>query len=89
MQACYEDGLRWNADVMGWVITRFTIEPDGTVSRAVEDHDAPDEKCPLPMRFPDPWVAACVVGAFKTLKFPAPKGGRLIVVYPIIFEPQR
>ena len=36
---------------------------------------------------PDPAVVECVVQGFKKVRFPAPKGGVLTVVYPIQFAP--
>jgi hypothetical protein len=32
-------------------------------------------------------VVACVVRGFGTIRFPAPEGGIVTVVYPIIFNP--
>jgi hypothetical protein len=36
---------------------------------------------------PDAKASACVVEAFKFLRFPEPQGGPLTLVYPIVFEP--
>lgn len=37
---------------------------------------------------PDKDVVRCVVAGFRELKFPVPQGGRVTVVYPIMFSPQ-
>ena len=36
---------------------------------------------------PDKDVVRCVVAGFRELKFPVPEGGRVTVVYPIVFAP--
>ncbi len=35
----------------------------------------------------DPEFANCIVATFRTLRFPAPDGGDVDVVYPLLFEP--
>ncbi|WP_433932718.1 AgmX/PglI C-terminal domain-containing protein [Sorangium cellulosum] len=36
---------------------------------------------------PDKDVVRCVIAGFRELKFPVPEGGRVTVVYPIVFAP--
>jgi hypothetical protein len=36
---------------------------------------------------PDDIAVDCVVGEFGKLQFPAPEGGMVTVVYPIMFNP--
>jgi hypothetical protein len=80
MQAkrCYTQGLAKDAALAGRVAARFVIENDGSVSSATSDPSST-------MR--DPSVVTCVVGVFKSLKFPPPQGGIVTVVYPLDFRP--
>jgi Ca-activated chloride channel family protein len=74
---CYENGLRSNPNLRGWVSTRFVIDRSGAVSAAsVASSD-----------LGDPAVAQCVVRSFGNMSFPAPEGGVVSVVYPIAFAP--
>ena len=36
---------------------------------------------------PDADVVGCVLRAFETLEFPPPVGGKVTVVYPVLFAP--
>jgi hypothetical protein len=76
-RVCYEQGLAGNPKLQGKVTVKFVIERDGTVSAAT---DAGSD-------LPDPAVVACIVKGYETLKFPKPDGGRVTVVYPIMFNP--
>lgn len=90
MKKCYEEGLGRNTNLKGRITTKFVIETDGSVSRADEIHAAPrsasssESSEPL---FADPQVVSCVVAKFRTLKFPQPDGGKVTVVYPLVFNP--
>ncbi|MFO0555894.1 MAG: AgmX/PglI C-terminal domain-containing protein [Polyangiaceae bacterium] len=61
-------------DPSGTVRVRFVIEEDGSV-RDVEDAGSD---------LADPSVVACVERAFEAMKFPAPTGGTIEVVYPVL-----
>jgi hypothetical protein len=74
---CFEDGLRGCPNLQERVVVRFVIGEDGRVASA---RDAGSN-------LPDARVVACVVGAFRTLRFPPPAGGRVTVVYPLLFRP--
>jgi hypothetical protein len=74
---CYESGLGRNPKLRGKVAIRFVIERDGTVSKQAISYN----------ELPDCVVAACVRDGFSGLKFPAPDGGIVTVVYPIMLEP--
>jgi hypothetical protein len=74
---CYENGLRTNPALTGRVATKFVIGRDGAVSMAA---DAGSD-------LPDQGVVSCVVRGFSNLSFPAPEGGTVKVVYPIVFAP--
>jgi hypothetical protein len=53
------------------------IERDGAVSNPLIEHNT----------LPDCKVAQCIRDAYPKLKFPAPDGGIVTVVYPIMLEP--
>ncbi|UQA56194.1 AgmX/PglI C-terminal domain-containing protein [Polyangium aurulentum] len=78
MRACYERGLKANPKLSGKMTVRFVIALDGNV--AVAESKAAD--------IPDPEVVRCVVSVVKSLVFPQPEGGIVIVQYPIAFSPQ-
>lgn len=74
---CYENGLRSNYNLRGRVAVRFVIGRDGSVSNV---GDAGSD-------IPDASVAECVRRSFYALSFPAPEGGIVTVVYPLVFRP--
>lgn len=74
---CYEDGLRRDRMLFGRVSVRFVINSQGRV----ENLGA------AKVELRDPAVANCVVEAFRPLQFPAPMGGFVTVVYPLLFSP--
>jgi hypothetical protein len=76
-RACYESGLRANPGLAGRVAVRFAIGRDGSVSNV--QNGGSD--------LPDSGVVSCVVRAYYGLTFPAPDGGIVTVVYPIMFTP--
>jgi len=74
---CYENGLRTNPSLQGRVAARFVIGRDGAVSSVTNgDSDLPNAS-----------VVQCVLRAYYDLTFPAPQGGIVSVVYPIVFSP--
>jgi hypothetical protein len=76
-RACYEKGLARNDQLTGKVTVRFVISREGKVSQAKDDgSDIPDSE-----------VRDCVIDAFTKLEFPAPEGGIVTVVYPIMLAP--
>ncbi len=88
IRACYEAGLKRNPNLRGKVTTRFTIGLDG---RAEEAKPEPPHARSTPDDAPALWdveVTACVAHVFSTLVFPAPNGGVVKVVYPIILNPE-
>jgi hypothetical protein len=74
---CYENGLRTNPNLAGGVTVRFSISREGAVSSTSDGGSS----------LPDQGVIGCVVRGFGNLSFPAPEGGIVTVVYPIIFNP--
>jgi hypothetical protein len=75
---CYENGLRTNPKLEGKVVIRFEIDKLGAVSTVAVVKDT---------TMPDRAVSACIERAFHGLSFPQPEGGKVVVVYPILFEP--
>jgi hypothetical protein len=74
---CYEQGLARNPNLQGRVSVRFQIAADGSVTRPTNGGSD----------LPDVGVVTCVVDAYSALSFPAPDGGAVTVVYPILFAP--
>jgi hypothetical protein len=74
---CYEQGLARDSNLEGRVQVRFVIDRDGSVRNVTDDGSD----------LPDLAVRDCVLEAFKLLKFPAPEGGIVTVVYPIMLAP--
>jgi hypothetical protein len=75
---CYEKALVSKPTLRGRVATRFVIGKDGSV---VSAQDAGSD-------LKDASVKACVQSRFRTMSFPSPKGGGVVVVvYPLLFQP--
>jgi type IV secretory pathway VirB10-like protein len=74
---CYENGLRNCPNLQGRVAVRFVIDIDGSVK---QPRDAGSDHA-------DASVTACVVEAFREIRFPPPEGGTVMVTYPILFSP--
>lgn len=76
-RGCYEDGLRSNPGLEGRVTARFVIARDGSVASVQSGGtDLPDAR-----------VVSCVLHAYTSLSFPAPKDGIVKVTYPLMFSP--
>lgn len=76
-RACYEAGLKRDPSLTGRVVTEFVIDRKGGVS-SVKLRES---------TLPDPVATDCIVEHFRELRFPAPDGGIVTVVYPIQFAP--
>jgi outer membrane biosynthesis protein TonB len=76
MRLCYENGMRRNRNLSGRITTKFVIGPDGAVKMVALACTS----------VPDDLVVECVLKAFGNLQFPAPDGGMVTVVYPIMFN---
>jgi TonB family protein len=79
---CYETGLARDPKLQGQVAVHFTIDREGHVATAEAG-----EPTKGAARVQDKAVEACVVARFSSLSFPAPEGGTVSVVYPIVFNP--
>lgn len=86
LRKCYEAGLARDPTIMGRVSVEFVIERDGSVSRARESREpSPEGGLAIPfMAVPE--VTACIVAAYRELRFP-PFWKPTTVVYPIVFAP--
>ncbi|WP_159397506.1 AgmX/PglI C-terminal domain-containing protein [Sorangium cellulosum] len=82
VRACYEDGLKRDPKLAGKVTACFVIEKDGAVGAHKVAGPAED-----PGTIPDPVVRDCIDKVLATLRFPAPQGGIVSVVYPILLSP--
>lgn len=78
IQKCYVSALRKRPDLAGKVIVRFAISPEGAVLEAQATES-----------IGEPSVDACIVKQVKSWKFPKPKGGKVFVTYPFVFQPDR
>jgi hypothetical protein len=73
---CFQNGLKHNPTLRGRVSVKFIIDRQGAVSMTADGGSD----------LPDPSVVGCVVRGFSNLSFPAPEGGMVTVVYPIMFS---
>ncbi|MGF1510380.1 MAG: AgmX/PglI C-terminal domain-containing protein [Myxococcota bacterium] len=74
---CYEKQLNADPDLGGKVSVHFTIAPTGSVARSSVRETSMDNQV----------VERCVAGVMKSLQFPRPRGGGIVVVtYPFVFS---
>jgi hypothetical protein len=78
LRECYVAGLARDRKLTGKIILRFVIGRDGGVLQA----SATDGTA-----MPDAAVIDCVLEQLRSFRFPAPEGGIVTVVYPIVFAP--
>ncbi len=73
---CYEKELKVKNRLTGKVSVNFTIAPTGRVARARVEETTMGA----------PTVERCVTGVMRSLRFPKPRGGGIVVVtYPFVF----
>lgn len=70
IRACYERALARDPGLAGKLTTRFVVDDSGD----------PTEVRTVSTTLPDADVIACIGVVYDTLKFPAPTGGRAVVV---------
>lgn len=103
MRACYEERLRKNPSIGGRIPVHLVVDGEGKVTYA-GDADRPPRNAPLLIALPslgasqpssaappldDPEVVRCVLGVFRSLRFPPPSGNRVAtVLYPLVFGVQ-
>ncbi len=75
-RACYESGLKKDPGLRGTVTVRFIIDSMGATENASLGGGT----------LPEPGVQSCVLGVYRTLSFPEPEGGKVMVTYPIDFQ---
>jgi TonB family protein len=75
--ACYSLGADANGKLSGMVTVKATVSPTGEVKEAGATKSTVKNKK----------VAACVVEAFRKIKFPPPEGGAAAVItFPMNFD---
>jgi uncharacterized protein len=75
---CHDDVLRQRPSTFGTVLIQFSVATDGRVTQARESAAESSIR--------DSALVACVVRAFKQLRFPAPIGGAWETTFPLRFE---
>ena len=76
---CYEKALLRQPGLSGKLVLRFIIAGDGRTSKVEIDPGS---------TLKDAAVEECVVKAARSMKFPTPTGGGVVVVkYPLLFRP--
>ncbi|GAC1351625.1 MAG: hypothetical protein NVSMB1_06430 [Polyangiales bacterium] len=75
-RACYEQGLKKDPGLKGTVAVRFIIDTTGAVESASSSGGS----------MSDGQVSSCVLSVYRTLSFPDPEGGKVMVTYPIDFQ---
>ena len=76
IQMCYERQLNKNPKLAGKVNFEWTIKSNGGVSGAKEKSSTLN----------DSTVSNCIKNVIVKMKFPKPKGGDVIIVFPFIFN---
>lgn len=77
LRGCYERALALAPSAAGQINVRFVIGADGRVSHARAEHTS----------LPDCAAVRCVLDVFRGLSFPAPDGGGVHVLYPVVLAP--
>jgi hypothetical protein len=75
---CYERALRVNSALQGKLMITVRIDPQGNVCSASVSQDA----------IHSPEVSNCVMGMFRSAKFPPPSGGCIDAQVPLSFVPR-
>lgn len=78
LKACYEEALKTDAKLAGKLSVRFVINTSGAPEK-VEKGDG--------TTLTDANMVQCSLKVFEGLKYPAPEGGIVTVIYPIEFSP--
>lgn len=73
---CYEKRLARKPGLSGKVSFEWTVKTNGSVSTVREKSSTLN----------DATVSKCVMGVIRKMKFPKPKGGEVIIVYPFFFQ---
>ncbi len=76
IRGCYERALLKEAGLAGKLVLEWTIEPTGIVSDIRVKN--------VTLRGPE--VPNCIIGSLRGWAFPKPKGGKVVVSYPFLFN---
>jgi len=76
VRQCYESGLIRNPGVVGKVVLEWTIGTSGSVTQVKTKSATLDS----------PPIVNCILDRLKNWRFPAPKGGVVVVSYPFLFN---
>ncbi|MEI6092805.1 MAG: AgmX/PglI C-terminal domain-containing protein [bacterium] len=79
-QYCYNRALQGNPRLKGELKVRFTILSSGFTDRNGVSFTGPASR--------DTGLTSCISRVFQRIKFPSPKGGEVIVSYPMNFTAQ-
>ncbi len=79
-QYCYNKALKSNPRLSGELKVKFVILGDGSVSNNNMGFSGNTSR--------DPNLTSCVRRVFSRIRFPSPKGGEVIVNYPLNFTAQ-
>ncbi len=73
---CYEKQLAKKPGLAGKISFEWTVKTNGSVTKAREQSSTLNDAA----------VSTCVLGVIKSMKFPKPKGGEVVIVYPFFFQ---
>ena len=73
---CYQKGLQQNPRLYGRVVLRFTIDRQGKVASAMVQNSTMKHR----------GVESCMAKAAMRWRFPAPRGGIVVVSYPFVMR---
>jgi hypothetical protein len=76
IRGCYERALLKETGLAGKLVLEWTIEPSGVVSEIRVKN--------VTLRGPE--VPNCIIGSLRSWAFPKPKGGKVVVSYPFLFN---
>jgi hypothetical protein len=97
---CYAAGLKTDPTLRGRLVVRLVIDARGAprdVANAREPQELRGDPAlrtssasgasKKPATLTNPAVASCILDVFRSLEFPAPKGGSVKILYPLSLAP--
>ena len=78
IRGCYRQVLALIHTIRGDVDVEITIDSAGRVARARAARDTTGSAS----------LVSCILGVFRSLRFPAPPGGEVVLRYPFRFAPK-
>jgi hypothetical protein len=76
IQGCYERALTKNPSLAGKVTFEWTVRTNGRVRNAREKTST----------LGNPKVSQCILRIIRSMRFPRPRGGEVIIAYPFMFR---